>query len=158
VTGPSSSTAANPSPASASPHRPDLAQLAGDDLAGDAGPTRPLAYDGGRRVEHDRIRRDVVALAERAPGRAPLRVEAGRVHHRDQPAPHPLGDDQLEELERVPARAQVVLARADHRAQPIRRDDLLGSEPLVRPLRLARCRRPHQHHEARVGQPDGHAC
>src|SRR4029079_18684739 len=46
----------------------------------------------------------------------------------------PLGDDEVEDLERVTARALVALARTDHRAQPVRGHDLVGGEPLPRPV------------------------
>ena len=66
---------------------------------------------------------------------------------------HPLGDDQVEHLERVAARALVALAGADDRAQPVRGDDLVGVEPLARPVRLAGGGGADEHDEARVGEP-----
>ena len=64
-----------------------------------------------------------------------------------------LRDDQVEQLERVAARALVALAAPDDRAQPVRGDDLVGLEPRARPVRLPRRRRADEHDEARIRQP-----
>ena len=64
----------------------------------------------------------------------------------------PLGDDELEQLERVLRRALVALAGADDGAQAVRRDDLLGREPLRRPVRLAGAAGADEHDEAGIGQ------
>ena len=130
-----------------------LAQLGGDDLGGHRRPAGPvaLAHDLLRRVEHDRVGRHALALGERPPGGAPLRLEPGRVHHGREAAAQALRDDQVEHLERVAARALVALARADHRPQAIRGHDLVRVEPGGRPRRLARPGRPDQDHEAGIG-------
>jgi hypothetical protein len=131
-----------------------LLELRGDDLRRDgrrAGAVA-LAHLARRRVEHHGVRRHAVARGQRAPAGAPLRVEAGGVDHRHELAGQPLGDDQVEHLERVAARALVALTHPDHRAQPVGGDDLVGEEVLLRPCRLPRRRRADEHDEAGVRQ------
>ena len=147
--------------------------LAGEPLSG-AGRLAQLRGDHARRhgrlpgaiagadhglghVEQDRVGGHAMVVRERPPGGAPLGLEPGRVDHRGQTTAQPLGHDQVEHLERVAARALVALARADHGAQPVRRHDLIGVEPRVRPVRLARCGRPDEHDEARIRQPQRRA-
>jgi hypothetical protein len=110
------------------------------------------AHLGRRRVEDDGMGRHAVALGELAPRAAALGLEAGGVDDGRQPAPQPLGHDQVEDLERVAAGALVALGRADDGAQAVRGDDLVGVEPLRRPLGLARPAGADQHDEARVGE------
>ena len=136
----------------------DRGQLPADDLARHrraAGPVA-LAHELGRRVEHDRDGRHAVPLGERAPAGAPLGLQAGRVDHGRQPARQPLGDDELEQLERVLRRALVALAGADDGAQAVGGDDLLGREPLRRPVRLARPAGADEHDEAGIGETQRH--
>ena len=106
------------------------------------------------RIEDDRVDRHAVALAERPPGGSALGLQAGRVDHRRQLAPQALVDDQLEQLERVARRALVAFAGPDDGAQAVRRDDLLGREPLRGPLRLARAARTDEHDERWVRKPN----
>ena len=110
------------------------------------------AHDGGGRVEHDRVRGHPVrsATARHASRRPRSRpVESMTVVSR---APQPLVDDEVEDVEGVLARADVALAGADDGAQAVGRDDLVGVEPVGRPVRLARRRRPDEDDEARVRQ------
>src|ERR671914_1291045 len=134
-----------------------LAQLAGHDLARDRASAGAVAAAHLRcgRVEHDGVGLDPVALGEPAPGITPARLEAGGVDHRDQPAPQPALDDEVEQLEGVAARTLGPLAGADHLAQPVGRDDLIRVEPLARPVRLPGRRRADEHDEARVGKSEG---
>ena len=85
--------------------------------------------------------------------RAALGLQPGRVDHGGQPAGEALRHDQVEQLERVAARALVALAAPHDRAQPVGGDDLVGLEPRPRPVRLPRRRRADQHDEARIRQP-----
>ena len=149
-------TPAKPSAVSVLGGARGLAQLRGDDLRRDRGGAGTVAGAdlGLGRVEQHGVRGHAVALRELAPGRAALGIQAGRVDHGRQPAAQPLGDDQVEHLERVAARALVALAEPDHRAQPVRRDDLVGGEPARGPVRLPRRRGPDEHDEARIGEPE----
>jgi len=131
--------------------------LGGDHLARHPATAHALAHRARVDLEQHRMGGDAVALGQRQPGRPPLGVQAGRVDDGGQAATHALGHDELEHLERVLAGAHVVLAGADHGAQPVRGHDLVGREPLRRPVRLARAGRADQHHETWVGQADGHA-
>ena len=76
-----------------------------------------LAHERGGRFEDDRVGGYRVALGERQPSRAALRVEARAVDDRRQPARQPLGDDELEQFEGVAARALIALAGAYDRAR-----------------------------------------
>ena len=147
----------------------------GEALVGDGlpcGGERPeLGGDDGRRdrigslpvaaadlalgdVEHDRHHGDA-----RLPG--PLhvalpagRLQPGRVDDGGEPAAQAVVDDEVEDLEGGGAGPLVALAGADHGPEPVRRDDLVGGEPLGRPRRLPAAGRAHEHDQARVGQPD----
>jgi hypothetical protein len=66
------------------------------------------------------------------------------------PPAQPLRHDQVEQLERVAARALVALTGADHRPQAIGGHDLIGVEPRLRPSRLACPRRADEHDETGV--------
>jgi hypothetical protein len=116
-----------------------LADLAADDLGrnGRGAGAVALADDRGGRVEQHRVGGHAVALGHRPPGRAAARVQAGRVDHRGQPSREALGDDQVEHLEGVAARALVALAATDRGAQRVRGDDLAIVEPARGPLGLA---------------------
>src|SRR5690242_19276426 len=88
-----------------------LAQLPGDDLRRDRGRTiavaRPDLLRG--RFDDDGVRRYAVALGQRLPRVAARALETGRVDDGRQAPAHPLGDDEVEDLERVAARAHVAL-------------------------------------------------
>ena len=130
--------------------------LPGDDALRDrlvAAPVAALPF-GRRHLEHDAGRRQAVAAGEREPPDAPLGVEPERVDHGGEPAPEPLGDDPLQQVERIVGGREVVDPVADERAQGVARHDLAGREVRGRPRRLARARRSHQHHQARRGQDD----
>ena len=161
ATGPAAWTPANPSPASCSPARSGLAELGGDDLRRHRGrPARGCARaPRPRRVEHDGVGRHAAAIGQPTPRAATLGIQAGGVDHRGQAAPQPLGDDQVEHLERVAARALVALAQPHDGTQAVRGDDLLVGEPGARPVRLPGRRGPDQHDEAGIGKPqrDAHA-
>ena len=131
-----------------------LAHLARDDLRRDRARALAVApaHDGGGRVEHDGVGRHPVALGDRAPGVAAAALEAGRVDDGRQAAPQAPLDDQVEDVEGVLARADVALAGADDGAQAVGRDDLVGVEPVGRPVRLARRGRADEDDEARVRQ------
>ena len=101
----------------------------GDDLAARAVAGATLGR-GGR--EHDSHARDVVPAGECDPCGPPLGLEPERVDHRRQPPPQPLGDDRVEQRERVGAGREVLFAFADDRPQVVARHDLLGRE-------VARC-------------------
>ena len=136
-------------------HRGRLAQLRGDDLRRHRRAARAvaLAHDLLRRVEHDRVGRHARRRRQLAPRRAALGLQPGRVDHGGQPTGEALRHDQVEQLERVAARALVALAATDDRAQAVGGDDLVGLEPRARPVRLPRRRRADQHDEARIRQP-----
>jgi hypothetical protein len=103
---------------------------------GDAGPRRPL---------------DVALAAGR--------LEPGGVDDGGEAAPETVVDHQVQHLEGGRAGPLVALTGADHGPEPVRRHHLVRGEPLLRPRRLAAPRRPDEHHQARIGQPDrlGHA-
>src|SRR5215217_5024218 len=130
------------------------AQLSGEDLGRHRDLARAVALpnDGRGRVAHDCVRRHAVALRELAPRGPALGLEPGRVDHGREPPAQALGDDQVEHLERVAAGALVALAGPDDGAEPVGRDDLVGMEPRVRPVRLAGRGRADQHDEARIGE------
>ena len=156
VTGPARWTPANPSAASASPA-----------AKASASRTWPATTFAGTGLARSRLRRRTTAAggsnttawagtpwrsATRAPRVAATALEAGRVDDRRQPAPQAPLDDEVEDVEGVLARADVALAGADDGAQAVGRDDLVGVEPVGRPVRLAGRRRAHEDDEARVRQ------
>jgi hypothetical protein len=114
-----------------------------------------LAHERCRRVEAHGDDRDRPGIGERAPAGAPLGIQASRIDDGRQPPREPLGDDELEYLEGVPAGALVALTRADDRAQPVRGDDLIGRERVGGPVRLAGRGGADEHDEARIGQAHG---
>ena len=117
-----------------------------------------LAHDRRRRVEHHRVGRHAVALGQRAPRRAAAWASSPVVSTTVvSPRAEPLGDDQVEQLERVAARPLVALARSRRPHAAGRGDDLVGVEPRARPRRLARRRRAHEHDEAGVRQAQRHS-
>ena len=61
-----------------------------------------------------------------------------------------------EEGEGVLGGTLVPLVHADHRAERVRADDLVGVEVPSRPRRLAGAGHADEHDEARVGEPEGH--
>ena len=104
-----------------------------------------------RREPGRRGARRARARPSRRPASSPV-VSTTVVRRRAQP----LGDDEVEHLEGVAARAQVALAAADDRPQTVRRHDLIGLEPPRGPVRLARGGGADEHDEAGVGQ--AHRC
>ena len=112
--------------------------------------------DRGGRVDGDRDARHPVLPRERPPAGAALGVHPGRVDDGGQPPRHPSGDDLVEQRERVGARGDVVLARADDAAQRVRRDDGRGREVRRGPRRLPRRGRTRQHHQARRREQQRH--
>ena len=144
-------------------HRRPLAELGGEDLGGDgpvgaAAPTATRRVPGpalGRRhVERNGDHGDAVPAGQRHIPAPPVTIESQRVDDGQQPAPQPALQDQVQHGERIGAGPLVLLTLTDQGPDPVRRDDLLGPEPLRRPMRLATPRRPDQHHQARDGQPD----
>ena len=119
----------------------------GAELGGERGGghrVRPGAVAGpahrGGRVDGDRDARHPVLPRERPPAGAALGVHPGRVDDGGQPARHPPRDDLVEQRERVGARRDVVLARADDAAQRVRRDDGRRREVSPRPTSTSRTR------------------
>ncbi len=90
-----------------------------------------------------------MAPRHRDPSRAPRGVETDGVDDRREITLAAMLDDLVEDRERVVARADVVFAGADDRAQGIARDDLLGCELLGRPRALPGTGRADEHDEAR---------
>jgi hypothetical protein len=74
---------------------------------------------------------------DRLPRRPPFGFEAERIDDGEEPALQTACDDVVHDVERVRARAQVVLALTDDAAQRVRRDDLVRLEVRGRPRRLA---------------------
>ena len=101
-----------------------------DDLAARAVAEATLRRGGRERDSHAR---DVVPVCECDPCGPSLGLESERVDHRRQTPPQPLGDDRVEQRERVGAGREVLFAFAHHRPQVIARHDLLGREVPLRP-------------------------
>ena len=135
ATGPRPWTAAKPSLAERSRDALGLAQLRVDDVGRDRRRAVAIARAHGRRrrLEDDRVDRHRVALRP-APARPRGASRRGRSCRRPSSARAPAAwRRSLEQLERVLARPLIALAGADHRAQPVRRDDLVRREPRPRP-------------------------
>ena len=136
-------------------HARPLGELTSEDIVGNTFVARlVLASElGGRHVEHDCVARHPVALGHDPPLLALDGIGAERIDDRRQLAPESALDDVVEHGERIGRRTQVVLALTHQRPEPVAGNDMIG-EVFVGPPRLARPRRPYEHHEAGRWQLD----
>ncbi len=135
--------------------RREAAQLVGEHLGRHRSVTSgvPGPAELGGRVERDRHGGETVLPCVVDPPGTPYGIQTQGVHDRGEATAHAARDDQLQQRERVLRGVQVVAAAADHAAQVVRRDDLRGAVPLLRPGRLAGAGRAHEDDESGVRQP-----
>jgi hypothetical protein len=137
---------------------PQLAALPRDHVRGQVRPLRagrvalgghPLGH-----VQHDRDRQHVVVLGDPQQRLARLGLHVGRVDDGQQPAPQPLADDVVQQVERVAGGGLVVLVVGHHRPAAVGRHHLGRREVPAREVRLAGTGDPHEHDQAHLRHPD----